>query len=130
LENFDEANAFFERIKQIGCTIALDDFGTGYSSLSYLTQIKIDTLKIDKQFVDKLGVSKRNTLVTKTIIELAKQLNLMICAEGVETSEQAEFLLNAGCNTLQGYYFDKPQPLETLADHAQATKTNPQQTES
>lgn len=130
LENFDEANAFFERIKQIGCTIALDDFGTGYSSLSYLTQIKIDTLKIDKQFVDKLGVSKRNTLVTKTIIELAKQLNLMICAEGVETSEQAEFLLNAGCNTLQGYYFDKPQPLETLADHAQATKTNPLQTES
>jgi diguanylate cyclase (GGDEF)-like protein len=124
LENFDEANAFFERIKQIGCTIALDDFGTGYSSLSYLTQITIDTLKIDKQFVDKIGVSKRNTLVTKTIIELAKQLNLMICAEGVETIDQADFLLDAGCNTLQGYYFGKPKPLEALADEAKALNPN------
>jgi diguanylate cyclase (GGDEF)-like protein len=124
LENFDEANAFFERIKQIGCTIALDDFGTGYSSLSYLTQITIDTLKIDKQFVDKLGVSKRNTLVTKTIIELAKQLNLMICAEGVETIDQADFLLEAGCNTLQGYFFGKPKPLETLVDEAKELTPN------
>lgn len=122
LENFDEANAFFERIKKIGCTIALDDFGTGYSSLSYLTQIAIDTLKIDKQFVDKLGVSKRNTLVTKTIIQLAKQLNLMICAEGVETIDQADFLLEAGCNTLQGYYFGKPKPLEALAKEAKEAK--------
>ena len=124
LENFDEANAFFERIKKIGCTIALDDFGTGYSSLSYLTQIAIDTLKIDKQFVDKLGVSKRNTLVTKTIIQLAKQLNLMICAEGVETIDQADFLLEAGCNTLQGYYFGKPKPLEALAKEAKELEPN------
>lgn len=122
LENFDEANAIFERIKEIGCTIALDDFGTGYSSLSYLTQITIDTLKIDKQFVDKLEVSKRNTLITKTIIQMAKQLNLMICAEGVETLEQANFLLQEGCTNLQGYYFGKPKPLHELAQEANGSE--------
>jgi sensor c-di-GMP phosphodiesterase-like protein len=79
--------------------------------LGYLTQIELNTLKIDKQFVDNLNVSKRSTLVTKTIIEMAKQLNLQICAEGVETREQAEFLIESGCHQLQGYLFSKPKSL-------------------
>jgi len=114
LENFEEANSFFERVEKIGCTIALDDFGTGYSSLSYLTQINIHTLKIDKQFVDHIGTSERDTLITKTIIEMAKQLNMQVCAEGVETLDQADFLINAGCQNLQGYYFGKPSALDDL----------------
>ncbi|MBF7074861.1 EAL domain-containing protein [Glaciecola sp. MH2013] len=114
LENFDMANEFFRDIREIGSSIALDDFGTGYSSLSYLTQIELHTLKIDKQFVDNLGVSKRSTLVTTTIVEMAKQLNLNICAEGVETREQRDFLVESGCQQLQGYLFGKPAPLEAI----------------
>jgi sensor c-di-GMP phosphodiesterase-like protein len=116
LENFDMANAFFENIRNMGSSIALDDFGTGYSSLSYLTQIQLDTLKIDKQFVDNLGISERSTLVTKTVIEMAKQLNLNICAEGVETRQQMDFLVAHGCHQLQGYLFGKPSPLKSLLD--------------
>ena len=111
LENFDVANLFLTQLREMGCSIALDDFGAGYSSLGYLTQIELNTLKIDKQFVDNLNVSKRSTLVTKTIIEMAKQLNLKICAEGVETREQAEFLIENGCHQLQGYLFSKPKSL-------------------
>ncbi|AEP28854.1 EAL domain-containing protein [Brumicola nitratireducens] len=114
LDNFEGANLFIEEIRNMGCSIALDDFGTGYSSLSYLTQIKIDTLKIDKQFVDQIGVSQRSTLVTKTIIEMAKHLDLQVCAEGVETIEQSQLLLDSGCHILQGYYFGMPEPLEII----------------
>lgn len=116
LENFEMANDFFESIRSMGSTIALDDFGTGYSSLSYLTQIQLDTLKIDKQFVDNLGISERSTLVTKAVIELAKQLQLSICAEGVETRQQMDFLVEHGCDQLQGYLFGKPSPLSTLLE--------------
>ncbi|MFT5277121.1 MAG: diguanylate cyclase (GGDEF)-like protein [Glaciecola sp.] len=116
LENFDMANQFFENIRNMGSSIALDDFGTGYSSLSYLTQIKLDTLKIDKQFVDNLGISERSTLVTKTVIEMAKQLNLNICAEGVETPQQMDFLVDQGCHQLQGYLFGKPIDLASLLE--------------
>lgn len=114
LDNFDNANAFIEQVKQMGSSIALDDFGTGYSSLSYLTQININTLKIDKQFVDHIGISERSTLITNTIIQMAKQLNLTVCAEGVETKAQADLLAQSGCHILQGYYFGKPEPLDII----------------
>lgn len=111
LENFDMANQFFQLVSQAGSSIALDDFGTGYSSLSYLTRIPINTLKIDKQFVDNLGLSDPSTLVTSTIIDMAKRLQLTVCAEGVETREQFEFLVSSGCHQLQGFLFSKPAPL-------------------
>jgi EAL domain-containing protein (putative c-di-GMP-specific phosphodiesterase class I) len=114
LENLEMAHDFITKLKAIGSTIALDDFGTGYSSLSYLTQINFNTLKIDKQFVDDLNVSERGTLITKTIIQMAKHLNLKICAEGVETREQANFLIENGCHQLQGYFYSKPKSLEKL----------------
>lgn len=122
LENFDMATQFFQSLNDIGCTIALDDFGTGYSSLSYLTQIPIHTLKIDKQFVDNLGLSDRNTLVTSTIIDMAKRLQLNICAEGVETREQFDFLVKSGCQQLQGYLFSKPTALGDIAIYAPLCK--------
>lgn len=118
LENFDMATHFFQSLNDVGCSIALDDFGTGYSSLSYLTQIPIHTLKIDKQFVDNLGLSDRNTLVTSTIIDMAKRLQLNICAEGVETREQFDFLVKSGCQQLQGYLFSKPTALSDLSIYA------------
>lgn len=116
LENLDVANAFLTQLRAIGSSIALDDFGTGYSSLSYLTQIDFNTLKIDKQFVDNLNVSDRSMLITRTIIEMAKQLNLQICAEGIETREQADYLIKSGCHQLQGYLFSKPVSLSVLLE--------------
>jgi sensor c-di-GMP phosphodiesterase-like protein len=73
-------------------------------------------LKIDKQFVEKINISERSTLVTKTIIEMAKQMKLQICAEGVETREQADFLIENGCHQLQGYLFSKPTSLVDLLE--------------
>ncbi|QPG07207.1 EAL domain-containing protein [Salinimonas marina] len=115
LENFESANKLFKRLSNMGCAVALDDFGTGYSSLSYLTQISIDTLKIDRQFVREISTCHRSRLVTGAIIDLAKRLSLTICAEGVEELSQWEYLLNHGCDHVQGYLFSKPLPLEKIA---------------
>lgn len=114
LEDLETANRFFTEIKAMGCSLALDDFGTGYSSLSYLTQIPIDTLKLDKQFISKIGKSERSTLITKSIVNMAKSLNIKICAEGVENFEQFYFLINCRCDQIQGYLFSKPLELDKL----------------
>ncbi|MEW9798088.1 putative bifunctional diguanylate cyclase/phosphodiesterase [Alteromonas sp. CYL-A6] len=114
LENFALSNKFFRRVSNMGCAISLDDFGTGYSSLSYLTQISIDTLKIDRQFISEIETSERSRLVTGAIIDLAKRLSLSICAEGIEHIAQWEYLLDHGCDHVQGYLFSRPVPLEEL----------------
>ncbi|GGF71431.1 putative bifunctional diguanylate cyclase/phosphodiesterase [Alteromonas lipolytica] len=114
LDNFSSSENLFKRLHNLGCTIALDDFGTGYSSLSYLTQITIDTLKIDRQFVMELDTSERCRVVTISIIDLAKRLSLKICAEGVETHSQWEYLNSLGCDTVQGYLFSKPRQLADI----------------
>lgn len=122
LVNFDKANDFFNTIHTMGGSIALDDFGTGYSSLSYLTKIQIDTLKIDREFVNALDSSTRDTVVLQTILDLGKRIGLKICCEGVETSDQARYLISQGCHHMQGYYFAKPVPiseLENAINHAQ-----------
>ena len=114
LENFALSNKFFRRIGNMGCAIALDDFGTGYSSLSYLTQINIDTLKVDRQFVTEIQTSGRSRLVTGAIIDLAKRLSLAVCAEGIENQEQWDYLKLHGCDSVQGFMFSKPVPLADL----------------
>lgn len=114
LESFQSPNECLKRFGELGCSIALDDFGTGYSSLSYLTQIKIDTLKIDQQFVKEIDYSSRSRLVTSTIIDLAKSLNLTICAEGIESRIQQSYLTELGCDYYQGYLYSKPLPLDEL----------------
>lgn len=114
LESFDTANEYINQLSELGCSIALDDFGTGYSSLSYLTQIKVDTLKIDQQFVKEIDSSSRSRLVTSTIIDLAKSLQLTICAEGIESSVQQAYLRELGCDYYQGYLYSKPIPLRSL----------------
>lgn len=95
-------------LKSLGLNLALDDFGTGYSSLNYLTVMPIDTLKIDKTFVDKAYENIRETEVIKSIIELAHNLNLQVVAEGVETLKQKEMLKKMDCDSIQGYYFARP----------------------
>ncbi len=95
-------------LKECGIRFSMDDFGTGYSSLSYLKQIPIDELKIDKSFVTHLGSEDDDEAIVRTILDIAKNLQLSVVAEGVENSDQKEFLINNDCDILQGYHFARP----------------------
>lgn len=106
MNNFDLVNKKLEAIQQMGVSISLDDFGTGYSTLSRLRDLHIDTLKIDKSFVDNL--SQEDDLFVRSIILLAQQLDVSIVAEGVETVAQMRALKDLGCCIIQGYLFSKP----------------------
>lgn len=102
-----------KKIKNLGVHICMDDFGTGYSSLSYLQQFPIDSLKIDKSFVDDISESGDNEhILINTIIAMGQTLNLYVIAEGVEEKYQKEYLKSRGCPYYQGYYFSKPVPEE------------------
>jgi len=100
------------RLHDMGIAIAIDDFGTGYSSLNKLRDLPIDTLKIDKSFVEKLPDDIRSCTITRAIIDLAHNLGFAIVAEGVETKEQFHYLKNLECDSFQGYYFSKPVPAQ------------------
>ena len=91
-------------------SIAVDDFGTGYSSLAYLRRLPITTLKIDKAFIDDLGRPGDNedAAITTTVIAMAHSLGLRVVAEGVETQDQQRFLLQHGCDMVQGYLLSRP----------------------
>ncbi len=99
-----------ERLKEIGVTLSIDDFGTGYSSLNYLHQFPIDKLKIDQSFVRDILDDPADWAITKAIIGLGHTLGLRVVAEGVERSDEAVWLRDAGCDELQGYLFSKPMP--------------------
>jgi len=99
------------KLTELGFLIAMDDFGTGYSSLNYLQKLPFDVLKIDKSFLKEI-MDKKETLIYKTVIELAHSMGLMVVAEGVETLEQVEFIKDCKCDIGQGYYYYKPQTPE------------------
>jgi len=96
------------RIKELGISLAIDDFGTGYSSLSQLKRLPIDKLKIDQSFIRDLPFNEEDVAISKTVIALAKNMGLSVIAEGVETAQQKEFLLQNGCHYIQGFYYSKP----------------------
>ena len=114
IESYDGIKDLLKELKSKGIKIALDDFGTGYSSLSYLTHIPINTLKIDKVFIDTIANNGEDTSLTNMIIMIGRRLGLSIIAEGVETERQLEYLKKYDCNKIQGYYFSKPLPQEEL----------------
>ncbi len=95
-------------VRQLGVRIALDDFGTGYSSLSYINRYPIDTIKIDKSFIDGVGTNPQTRAIVELIVRLGAALDLNIIAEGVETQAQTDTLMQIGCRAIQGYYFAKP----------------------
>jgi diguanylate cyclase (GGDEF)-like protein/PAS domain S-box-containing protein len=107
MTNIKEAVEILTELSSLGVTIAVDDFGTGYSSLSYLKKLPIDKLKIDQSFVRDLPKDEDDVAITQAVIALAKSLKLDIIAEGVETQEQKEFLIENGCCNIQGYYYSK-----------------------
>jgi EAL domain-containing protein (putative c-di-GMP-specific phosphodiesterase class I) len=112
--NTGDALEFINDLHRIGVGLAIDDFGTGYSSLAYLKQLPVQTLKIDRSFIKDISADANDEAITVAIIQLGKSLNLSVIAEGVETAEQAAFLLRHGCNRAQGYYYSKPAPAAEL----------------
>ena len=105
-----------ENLRQLGTKIAIDDFGTGYSSLKYLTTYPVNRLKLAQEFVFRVTVDYRNAAVVRAAIRLAHELGLEVIAEGVETEAQMRFLIGAGCEQAQGYYFSRPVPVARVAE--------------
>jgi len=122
--NPKEAMHILNNIRSLGITISIDDFGTGYSSLSYLKKLPIDKLKIDRSFIIDIPQDKDDVAIIRTIITLAKNLNLETIAEGVERKEQVDFLVKEDCNVIQGYYFSKPLSSDECKDFLQRYQLN------
>ena len=112
LENIEDTIATMNALNEIGVQFSLDDFGTGYSSLQYLKRLPLDQIKIDQSFVRDIGTDSNDKAIVSAIIAMAQSLNLSVIAEGVETKEQRQFLLEKGCTHYQGYLFSKPVPIE------------------
>ena len=108
IENIELVLDTVEKLKNLGVQLSMDDFGTGYSSLSYLHCLPVDTLKIDRSFIQGMEQDRHQLELVKTIIKLAEVFNLDLVAEGIETERQCSQLLELGCNCGQGYLFSKP----------------------
>ena len=114
LDNVDDTIAKISLLKTKGVRFSVDDFGTGYSSLAYLTRLPLDQLKIDQSFVRNLGVRHTDDVIVQTILGMAKNLELDVIAEGVETQMQKDFLARHGCVLFQGYLLGRPTPVAQL----------------
>ncbi|WP_209121362.1 bifunctional diguanylate cyclase/phosphodiesterase [Alkalihalobacillus sp. BA299] len=114
MQNIAESSVIIQEIKSIGVKISIDDFGTGYSSLSVLNKLPIDYVKIDQSFINEILTNVNTALLVKTIIEMGKNLNFALIAEGIETEQQAEFLIQNGCHYGQGFFYSSPLPADEV----------------
>jgi len=124
-ENLEHVVDVMLKLKAIGVRLSIDDFGTGYSSLSNLHKLPLDSLKIDRAFVNQMHDSGENDEIIRTIVALAKSLDLEIIAEGVETLEQLEALSLLQCQMGQGYYFSWPLEVSAAANFLENGWTRP-----
>ncbi|MCQ2082014.1 MAG: GGDEF domain-containing phosphodiesterase [Lachnospiraceae bacterium] len=111
-EDFESLSEFVNVLKKNGVETSIDDFGTGYSSLNLIKDLNVDTIKLDKSFLEKISMGEDETdkFVVKNIISMVSELNMKVVAEGVETDAQKEFLKDINCQVAQGFFFDKPLP--------------------
>src|SRR5437762_10895648 len=114
MENAESAVELLTQIRKLGVKVAIDDFGTGYSSLSYLGRLPIDTVKLDRSFVNAATTHPDHAALVMAIVNLAHNLRLRVIAEGVETEEQLNFLRLLRCDQGQGYFFDRPTPADLI----------------
>lgn len=121
LNDIDETIATMDELRGIGVQFALDDFGTGYSSLQYLKRLPFDQLKIDQSFVRDIVADDHDKSIVRTIIAMAKNLDLNVIAEGVETIQQHKILQSKGCSTFQGYLYGKPEPIDKFESLLKST---------
>lgn len=111
-ENITDINNSIKKLKEFGFAVSMDDFGSGYSSLNMLKELHVDILKIDRNFMNEVVATEKGKTVIRHTISMATDLNLEIISEGVETEEQAKFLLQNGCNTAQGFFYSKPLAID------------------
>lgn len=123
MNEFENSINTLNEIKSLGIQVSLDDFGTGYSSLSYIKNLPLDTLKIDKSFIDEITIHREEAPIVASIISLARNLKLKVVAEGVETHEQLTYLISRGCDEMQGYYFSRPESAEVIENMLTMRKT-------
>jgi diguanylate cyclase (GGDEF)-like protein/PAS domain S-box-containing protein len=116
MKDADSAGRILKRIRETGIKVTVDDFGMGYSSLSYLLQFPVDALKIDQSFVRRITTSVQDSAIVIAIISMARSLNLLVVAEGVETIKELAFLQTNLCDEVQGYYFSRPVPADQFAN--------------
>ncbi|HCA27305.1 MAG TPA: hypothetical protein DEP05_06645, partial [Betaproteobacteria bacterium] len=116
MEHAEDTIVKLKQLKALGVSISMDDFGAGHSSLSDLKRLPIDTLKIDKSFVEDLGDGSGDAVITRAIADMAKGLRLKVISEGVETEEQLAFLKTHNNSEVQGYLFSHPLPAEEFAE--------------
>ena len=120
MDNAEQSIATMKKIKKLGALLSVDDFGTGYSSLNYLQQLPIDTLKIDRSFINMLSTENGLALV-KAILAMSQSLQIKSVAEGIETPQQMHSLRVLNCNSAQGYYFARPMPAPDATIFVQTT---------
>ncbi len=123
MKNVKSAIKIMNDFKSLGICISIDDFGIGYSSLSYVQEFNFDTLKIDRAFVKDVTSNPKTAALAQALIGMARSLKLNVIAEGVETQEQLRFLLDEGCEAMQGYLFSRPIPAKAFEELLQSNKS-------
>ena len=123
IDNLQETISRMTKLAGLGIRFSIDDFGTGYSSLNYLKRLPLYELKIDKSFVQDVPGDANGTAIVGSILSMAKQFGLKVVAEGVETEEQASYLITNNCDSMQGFLYSRPTaPDIWMANHAQEKK--------
>jgi len=116
IKDFEQTASMFARLRALGIQVAMDDFGAGYTSMGNLRQLNFERIKIDRIFTMDLPKHRRSVAIVRSMFVLARQLNLDVTVEGVETEEQFAFLRDQGCTEVQGFLFSKPKPLAAFTD--------------
>jgi diguanylate cyclase (GGDEF)-like protein len=116
VHSYESVSALLVKLRQLGVIVSIDDFGTGFSSLSYLKHLSIDELKVDKSFIQDVGINNNeDSAIVLAILGLAKSLNLQVIAEGVETADQHQFLIDNNCDCAQGFLYSKPMTVAAFS---------------